>query len=107
MRDQDHLRPGGFGGAQGLHHIPGGAGVGQKQHHVPRPHQAGSHQLQVAVASRAELCVQSCKPCADIIGQQHAAALSQAKYLLSLVQQSRCLVHSLRGEGVLCPADGC
>ena len=75
MGQQDDLGPRRLGGAQGLHHIAGRTRIGDKEHHVLLGHQAGGEQLQVAVPCGAELIGQAGKTGADVVGQQHTAAL--------------------------------
>ena len=94
------------GCAQGLQHIPGSTGIGDEQHHILRRHQAGRDQLQMAVARRAELGGNAGEPCADIVGDQHAAALTQTVHLPRLAQQLRSSVHRFRRERILRAVDG-
>ena len=106
MGDQDDLCAVGLGGAQGLHQVPGSAGVRDEQHHVLLGHQAGSHDLHVAVGNGAELVGDAGEPGTDLVGGGHAAALSHAEHLPGAVQQLHCLLHRLRRKGVLGAVDG-
>ena len=106
MGQQDDLCACRLGCAQGLQHIPGSTGIGDEQHHILRRHQAGRDQLQMAVARRAELGGNAGEPCADIVGDQHAAALTQTVHLPRLAQQLRGSVHRFRRERILCAVDG-
>ena len=106
MGEEDDLGPGALGGAEGLHHIAGSAGVGNKEDHVFRAHEAGCEQLEMAVAGGAELGGEAGKAGADVVGQQHAAALPEAEHLVCLPHQGHGLLHGLGGEGVLRAVDG-
>ena len=106
MGQKDDLRTGGFGRAESLHHIAGRTGVGDKEDDVGLVHQAGGQQLQVAVAGGAELGGEAGEAGADVVGQQHTAALSEAEDLLGLPEHPCGLIHGLDREGVLGAVDG-
>ena len=106
MGDQDDLCAVGLGGAQGLHQVAGSAGVGDEQHHVLLGHQAGRHDLHVTVGGGTELVGDAGEPGADLVGGDHAAALSHAEHLPGAVQQRHSLLHRLRRKSVLGAVDG-
>ena len=106
MGEEDDLCPGILGGAEGLHHIAGSAGVGDEEDHVFRAHEAGGEQLEVTVAGGAELGGQAGKAGADVVGQQHTAALPKAEHLFRFQHHRHGLFHRVGGESVLGAVDG-
>lgn len=106
MGQQDDLCTGVPGGAQGLHHITGRAGVGDEEDDIIRGHQAGGEQLEMAVTGGAELGGQAGKPGADVIRQQHTAALTKTEDLLRVLHQFHSFFDSVGRERVLGAVDG-
>ena len=106
MGQKDDLRAGSFGRAESLHHIAGRTRVGDEEDNIGLVHQAGGQQLQMTVAGGAELGGEAGEAGADVVGQQHTAALSEAENLLGLPEHPCGLIHGLDREGVLSAVDG-
>ena len=106
MGEQNDLCAGCLGRAQRFQHIAGRAGIGDKEHHILRAHQAGSQDLQMTVPCGAELIGQAGKAGADIVGQQHTAALTQAEHLPRRTHQIHSLLHGFGRKRILGAVDG-